>query len=721
MKKFFLMFAALGVLFTSCQYDDTDLVNRIDNLDQRLTELEETIAKLNQDIAGVQTLIDALNKNVYVSKIEKGETGYDVYFTNGDKITIADGKNGEAGKDGVTVTVMLDEEDGLYYWAVDENGVTSFIEVDGKRLPVKGEKGNTPQLRVVMDGETGYWEVSYDNGETWERILLADGTPVTTSGGAGGLFTSAYIDEENNVAVFEFLNGEKLEIELRSNLYINFVGEALESADFRYGETRTFEMEAVGVKNAVVTTPDEWNSSFDKETGVWSITAPAEEHASCADVEGEVALIYFGEENQSSVITLNVAIGKFVTVAEEYLTIEAAAAESTFEIPFTADGEVTIEAVDTWISAVLGEGVVTLTVAANPGIERTGTIKLVAQSNEVVITVNQGKEVELQSYGYRAGSETIQFAKALSEIEGLNAAGANHIAVTGDYVIVSATNETPIVLDALTGEYVGTLDLGEMAGANAAITADDAGNIVVSSYAEAVGFRIGRMKSINDTLEVFITRESTEYGNDMSVIGDVYGDARITLMYSPWSTGTTGHLLYQVAGGVADGGTWSKIAAGEITDPINNSNGDVIYRDMAAGAPYFMTGYSSNRFIWAEGGTALATQVTTNDNLGSVCIDVEQFNGAYYLMTACDTYFTWSMADAAIYVADVTTIDNFKAGLLTIPTGSYEWNAASMGGSTDCALKASKDGVYMYAYVLHPNATLGCIRVDCLAEAPVEE
>ena len=721
MKKFFLMFAALGVLFTSCQYDDADLINRIDNLDQRLTELEETVKNLNNDIAGVQTLVEALNGNVYVSKIVEGESGYEVYFTDGKMITIADGKAGEAGKDGVTVTVMLDEEDGLYYWAVTENGVTSFIEVDGKRLPVKGEKGNTPQMRVVMEGETGFWEVSYDNGETWERVLLADGTPVTTAGGAGGLFTAAYIDEENNVAVFEFLNGEKLEIELRSDLYINFAGEALESADFRYGETRTFEMEAVGVKKAIVTTPDEWDSSFDKETGVWSITAPAAEHASCADLEGEVALLYFGEENQSSVITLNVAIGKFVTVADEYLTVNATAAEGTYEVPFTADGEVTIEAVDSWITGVLGEGVVTLTVATNPGIQRTGTIKLVAESNEVVITVVQAEDVELQAYGYRAGSETIQFAKSLSEIEGLNAAGANHIAVVDDYVIVSATNETPVVLDALTGDYVGTLDLGEMAGVNAAITADDAGNIVVSSYQEATGFRIGRMKSIDDTLEVFITRESTEYGNDLSVIGDVYGDARITLMYSPWSSGTTGHLLYQVVGGVADGGYWSKIAAGEITDKIDNNNGDVIYRDMGEGSPYFMTGYSSNCFIWAEGGTALATQVTTNSNCGAVCIDVEKFNGAYYLMTACDTYFTWALTDAAIYVADVTTIDNFKAGVLSIPTGSYEWNAASMGGSTDCALKASKDGVYMYAYVLHPNATLGCIRVDCLANAPAEE
>ena len=194
MKKFFLMFAALGVLFTSCQYDDTDIVNRIDNLDQRLTELEETVKNLNNDIAGVQTLVEALNGNVYVSKIVEGESGYEVYFTDGKMITITDGKAGEAGKDGVTVTVMLDEEDGLYYWAITENGVTSFIEVDGKRLPVKGEKGNTPQMRVVMEGETGFWEVSYDNGETWERVLLADGTPVNI-GMTSGAWSSgqAYI------------------------------------------------------------------------------------------------------------------------------------------------------------------------------------------------------------------------------------------------------------------------------------------------------------------------------------------------------------------------------------------------------------------------------------------------------------------------------------------------------------------------------------------------
>ena len=202
----------------------------------------------------------------------------------------------------------------------------------------------------------------------------------------------------------------------------------------------------------------------------------------------------------------------------------------------------------------------------------------------------------------------------------------------------------------------------------------------------------------------------------MSVIGDVYGDARITLMYSPWSSGTTGHLLYQVAGGVADGGTWSKIAAGSITDKIDNNNGDVIYRDMNPGAPYFMTGYSSNCFVWAEGGTAQAIQVTTNSNCGAVCIDVEQFNGAYYVATACDTYFTWALGDAAIYMADVTSLAHFQAGVVPFSTGALEWNAASAGGTTDVALRASKDGVYMYVYVLHGNGSVGCVQTDCLAE-----
>ena len=715
MKKLFYLVAAVGMLFASCEdYDDTGINNKLNELDQRLTELEATVKAMNQDIAGIQTLVDAMQNNVYVSRIVEGETGYEVFFTNGESITISNGKDGEAGKDGVTVTIMLDETDGQYYWAVTKDGVTSFIEVDGKRILVKGDKGNTPLMRVVMEGETGYWEVSYDNGETYERVLLPDGTPVTTSGGAGGLFKEAYVDEETNTAVFVFLNGEKLEIELRSEMYIRFAGEEqLEKAAFCMGETREFQLEAVGVLKTVVTTPDEWNASYDKATKVLKITAPAESHANCADLEGELALIYFGDENQSSVLALNVYIGKFISAEESALAVAATKDEATYEVAFTTDDDEleVVPAVD-WLSGVVEGDVAKITVAANTGAERVGTIAVKADDNEIVITVTQAQGVALQAHGMRLTSPTALWNKPISEI----VAGATSIAALGEYLVVSAPKAAPVVLNALTGEYVGTIDLGEMAGANEIVTADDAGNLVVSSFAEADGFRIGRMKGIDGTLEVFITRASQEYGKDMSVIGDVYGDARITLMYSPWSSGTTGHLLYQVAGGVADGGTWSKIAAGSITDKIDNNNGDVIYRDMNPGAPYFMTGYSSNCFVWAEGGTAQAIQVTTNSNCGAVCIDVEQFNGAYYVATACDTYFTWALGDAAIYMADVTSLAHFQAGVVPFSTGALGWNVASAGGTTDVALRASKDGVYMYVYVLHGNGSVGCVQTDCLAE-----
>lgn len=712
MKKLFYLLTGFGLLMSACEYDDSDLVNRVGDLEDRVTTLEETIETLNQDIAGVQTLVEALDGNVYVSKIEEGENGYTIYFTDGEQITISDGKDSA---DGSTVTVKLDETDGNYYWAVTENGITEYIEVDGQRLPVKGEKGNTPLMRVTMEGETGYWEVSYDNGETWERILLADGTPVTTSGGAGGLFKDAYIDEDTNSVVFVFLNGEELVIELRSDLFINFKGEAVESAAFAYGETKTFEMEAVGVKRTVVTSPDEWKASFDKQTAVLSVTAPAPGHVDCAAKEGEVALIYFGDENQSSAITFKVFIGQYVTVAEENLTHDVVATGATLTVPFTADGEVTAASEQAWLTPTLAEGNVEIVVAANTGAERTGTVVLKAKDGEAVITVNQEAALALQPYGYRVGSETQLWAKPLSEITGITAANVSHIAATGKYLIVNAAGEAPAVLDAVTGEYVGALNLGDLAGANAAITADDAGNIIISTFAEADGFRVARMKSINDTPEVFITRASQEYGKDISVVGDVYGDARVTMMYSPWSSGTTGNLLYQVVGGVADGGYWSKVAAGALAAAPNNNNGDVIYRDMGAGAPYFISGYSNNQMVWVENAAAVYAQPTANSNCGAVCLDVEKFNNAYYLMSAADTYFTWDTAYA--YLADVTTLDNFKAGIVTYKTGDYGWSVGSNGsGNTDCALRVSEDGIYMYAYVVYAGGSVGCIRVDCLAE-----
>lgn len=706
MKKLLYLVAAIGMLFTACEYDDTAINDRVNDLENRVAELEETIAALNQDIAGVQTLVGAMQNNVYVSKIVKGETGYEVYFTNGEKITIADGKAGEAGKDGVTVTVLQDE-DGEYYWAVTKDGKTEYLLDDnGNKLPVKGEKGNTPLMRVVMEGETGYWEASYDNGETWERILLEDGTPVTTSGGAGGLFKDAYIDEDTNTAIFEFLNGDTIEIELRSDLYINFKGEAVESADFKYGETQSFEMEAVGVLKTVVTTPDEWKASYDKETMVWTITAPTAEHAACADTEGEVSLIYFGEENQSSVVTLKVAIGEYVTVAEEDMTIEATAEEATFEVPYTADGEVTVEAVDAWISGAVADGVASITVAANPGAARTGTIKLVAKSNEVVITVNQVEGVALLEKGLRAGSEQVMWATPLAGL-GVTANAVTSIAVVGDKLVVNAKGEAPVILNGLTGEKEGTIDLGDVLGQNYGVASDDCGNLLFHTYNAGV-IKMARMKGLTGTPEWFIEHnESATYACRVAVSGDLYGDAVIATGYEGGTS--TANFRYDVVNGVVAEPVWHQYKNGSAT-PTRTA---VTYLYPSATSDYMITGYSVNKIFWVDGDTdqvIAESDMLCDTNMGVLALDAVEFNKAMYLTAIYDTFFTWSTAGGVLY--DISTVGQFSSiSSLDLAAMTAKANGS---GLMDVVMTVSEDGVYMYVYAMFTNGAVGCIRYDCL-------
>lgn len=706
MKKLLYLVAAIGLLFTSCEYDDSELNNRVDDLENRVTELEETIAALNQDIAGVRTLVEAMQNNVYVSRIVEGETGYEVYFTNGEKITIADGKAGEAGKDGVTVTVLLDE-DGLYYWAVTKDGSTSYLLDDnGNKLPVKGEKGNTPLMRVVMEGETGYWEASYDNGETWERILLEDGTPVTTSGGAGGLFKDAYVDTETNTAIFVFLNGKTIEIPMGSELYINFKGEAVESADFKYGETQTFEMEAKGVLKTVVTTPDEWKASYDKETMVWSITAPTAEHAACADKEGEVSIIYFGDENRSSVVTLKVQIGAFVSVAEEDMTIEATASEATYEIPYTADGEVTVEQVDAWISATVADGIASIVVAQNTGAARTGTIKLVAKSNVVVITVSQPDGVALLEKGLRAGSEQVMWAAPLAGL-GVTANTVTSIAVVGDKLVVNAKGEAPVILNGLTGEKEGTIDLGDVLGQNYGVASDDCGNLLFHTYNAGV-IKMARMKGLTGTPEWFIEHnESATYACRVAVSGDLYGNAVIATGYEGGTS--TANFRYDVVNGVVAEPVWHQYKNGSAT-PTRTA---VTYLYPSATSDYMITGYSVNKIFWVDGDTdevIAESEMLCDTNMGVLALDAVEFNKAMYLTAIYDTFFTWSTAGGVLY--DISTVGQFS----TISSlGLADMTAKANGsGLMDVVMTVSEDGVYMYVYAMFTNGAVGCIRYDCL-------
>lgn len=59
--KMFILTCMLGMVW-SCEYDDNDLWNKVEEIDQRVESLEKTVAKMNEDISSIQTIVDALNQ-----------------------------------------------------------------------------------------------------------------------------------------------------------------------------------------------------------------------------------------------------------------------------------------------------------------------------------------------------------------------------------------------------------------------------------------------------------------------------------------------------------------------------------------------------------------------------------------------------------------------------------------------------------------------------------
>ena len=211
MKKL-LAFAALFavVALTSCKYDDDDLWNSVHGLENRVAKLEELCKQMNTNISSLQTIVTALQNNVYVTGTtplmkDGKEIGYTITFSKGNPITIYHGKDGE---DGTTPTISVKKDtDGVYYWTL--NG--EFIVVDGGKIQAEGKdgtngtNGTTPQFKIEND----YWFVSYDNGANWTQLGKATGED-----GVGGdsMFSGVDYETSTDYVIFTLSNGTQIKL-----------------------------------------------------------------------------------------------------------------------------------------------------------------------------------------------------------------------------------------------------------------------------------------------------------------------------------------------------------------------------------------------------------------------------------------------------------------------------------------------------------------------------
>lgn len=166
MKKiFYFCFIAISLVVTSsCQYDDTEVLDRISALEERVN--------------AVEVLLKASADNLTIISVTETENGIVVTFSDNSTITINNSSNGNSPitdiqEDGDMVYITLDDGTGLVFrkYEFDENCKVYYTTTDDRML--------------FCDSGFGAILVSsiFENGQ---GTLIFD-KPVTSSGGYNGM------------------------------------------------------------------------------------------------------------------------------------------------------------------------------------------------------------------------------------------------------------------------------------------------------------------------------------------------------------------------------------------------------------------------------------------------------------------------------------------------------------------------------------------------------
>ncbi len=237
LTKFTVCFLFLTVLFltSSCndRYDDSELTERVENLENKIQKLEE---QMNSNISSLQAILEALNNNDYITKVvpitdgEK-EIGYTIHFSKGNPINIYHGQDGQ---NGYTPQIGVKQDtDGIYYWTLDGEWMT---DESGNKIKAQGidgqdgQDGITPQFKIEND----YWYVSYNNGSTWQQLGKATGEDVNN------IFQSVTVKESE----VEFIlgDGTTFVIPMKSKIEISF---SSEDEEFGISEGKTIYVDYI--------------------------------------------------------------------------------------------------------------------------------------------------------------------------------------------------------------------------------------------------------------------------------------------------------------------------------------------------------------------------------------------------------------------------------------------------------------------------------------------
>lgn len=158
--------ALIALSLGACNTDD--LERDINTLKDRVTAMEAKVDRLNEGMNMIRVALDG-NKTIQ-SYTENEDGSYTLTLSDGNIITLT---QGVVGATDVYQEVSISSNG---YWVI------GGVETEHRAVAKDGEQGVTPQFRLTMESEGKYyWEVSYDNKQTWEEIKNQQGARVYAS------------------------------------------------------------------------------------------------------------------------------------------------------------------------------------------------------------------------------------------------------------------------------------------------------------------------------------------------------------------------------------------------------------------------------------------------------------------------------------------------------------------------------------------------------------
>lgn len=433
MKKLFFALM-MGLALAACTpeaYDDTAIKEQIDNLDDRLTKVEEDLATLELNVDAMKTLAQALKDGKYIESVValEDETGYTITFSDGSTIVIKNGEKGDkgetgetgatgstgaAGQDGVTPTITVKEVDGVLYWFIN-----------GEQGPAVYEES------PVFTSVDGNLYVTYP-GEEPQFIGALTGKSI---------FDSVVVDEEAGTVTFWFIgeNGEKGDSFVLP-LAEKFALEISTSVGLEAGQT-SVEIPYT-VKGA-------------NETTVVDVLAVACEAVvepaviKVSNIAAGAQMLVFADNGEGKTSIRKVVFANETYSVEEVTDVIPAEGGSVVvkgvsNVPF----EVVIPAEATWLTQVEAKSAFELTFAAeaNPAQEiRTAEVSFVRQGTEEVLMSVTISQEAAKPFAELVKAFQSHGANSYMTALGASAGKDRNIAIDGEYLYIPETQGTPVM------------------------------------------------------------------------------------------------------------------------------------------------------------------------------------------------------------------------------------------------------------------------------------